>query len=179
MKKVIGLYLFFVLLLIFIIGNYSASMYGKELFSFFIYKLPYDLKVSKVDAKYAIYNSKTELAIIFPEEKFTLNETIFVDEIEKICEYEKFIAIQVRTNEHKIKILTIWRENDMLKSNVYAPEEFYSSNSNVLYCVGLEHVPYIVKLWKVLGMAIIISLILIAWITFRTGRGLAPRLAQE
>ena len=160
MKKIIGFLIIIVLIIIFLVGNYSASLYGKQLISVLVHKLPYRLELNKVDAKYAIYDTRTELAVVLPEEKFTLDKTIFVQEIEKICEYENFLAIQIRTNENFIKILIIWEENDLLKAKAYEVDEFYSNNSELVSCVGLEHTPYIIKIWKIIGV-IIITLILV------------------
>jgi len=166
MNKIIGLYLSIMLILVFIIGNYSASMYGKELIGVLVHKLPYNLKISQVDSKYAIYDSETELAVVFPEENFTLDETVFVEEIEKLCEYEKFLAIQFLTNDNTVKILTIWEENKSLKGKVYDTSAFYAKNTQYNRWIGLQYTLAFIKLWKILGIAIIIALVLVIWLTF-------------
>ncbi len=163
MKKIINIYLLLLLLLLFFAGNYSASKYGKELINVFIYSLPYNLKISKVDAKYALYNSETDLAVIFPEEEFSLDKNIYVEEIEKYCEFKDFIALQIRTNDNTIKVLSIWIDNDKLQSNVYDTKEFYNKHSDFVGCIGLEHTPYIVKVWSILGYGIIIAILLLLY----------------
>jgi len=170
--KLTEYYLVLLLILIFLAGNNFASYYGKGIG---IHALPYDLYLWNMDAENYISTNETDMhfAIIAPDTPFSLNDSLHVASVQRLCYFKDFLAFQVRTKENNIKMITIWSKtnkkgiplNEKYDYKIYDINDFYKNKQNFKYqynyyvpCVDLRGIPGIVNMWGFIGWSILFLL---------------------
>ncbi len=155
------------LITLFLIGDYSASMYGKELFGIFAFTFPKSLVIKKVDAQYGLFDSNTGLAFVmhdtpFPTDVPVNSSSIYVSEILKYCDLGNSFALQVRTSKNEDKVIWVREIDGKLDYKIIDTKPFFS-DKGLLTCVGLEYTPYFIKLWYILGSAVLLAVFVGTW----------------
>ena len=175
--RIINLFLIFILISVFILGDKEASYYEKNILPIWERKLPEDLQLIRFHTDYSLnLNDDFQLGIISPDAPFALNDSVYIKRLLEYCIYKDFISFLIRTKENDLKIITLKSKphkkgivplNEMFEYKIYTPKDFYNDTTifdkpwkYYVSCNNLRYPPGLVNVWGFLGRSILFLLII-------------------
>ncbi len=130
-KSLIEWYSIFLLIIFFLNHNNGASYYNKQIININTENRPFDYIIDKVDTDYSIHepNPDFPLPIIYPEAPFSLDNSIYINQIIGYYLFKNFMGVLVRTKENQLKVIKLWRDDSGWRYKLYDPADFYSDKS--------------------------------------------------
>jgi len=182
LKKFFEYYTVFILLLVYFVGNYHASFYGKQTTNFGTFKMPYGLKLIDFGTDYSINDALgMGIGIITPDAPFHLDKSLYVKQLLGYCILKDRLAVFVRTRENDIKIITLNGKTQILPFNerftykIYSPREFYNDTTLFKHdynyyipCTSFRGETGVSGSWSFIGNSILF--LLFSWILYKVYR---------
>ncbi len=187
-KRFFEYYTVFILLLVYFMGNYHASHYGKQITNFAVFKMPYGLKLEDFGTDYSINDALgMGRGVIMPDAyPFYSKDLPYVKQLLGYCVLKDRLAVFVRTQENDIKIITLNGKTQSLPFDerfnykVYSPREFYNDTTlfkhdydYYISCTNLRGETGISRSWSFTGSSILF--LLFSWVLYKVYRLLKNR----